>query len=137
MRNTDKIDSFGIPFSNDQKLFKNLALFDFESISVQEDKFCDTDTTAWIGKHVLPSVSISLNFTEPVFLCNSNHRNLVESFVDAFDGLATQSKAQMNLNFLEIENNIKCKLNQIFSTFIQRYCGKETVVYLEDGCIEE
>ena len=30
----DKLDSFGIKYTNQQKLFKNLAIFDFESICV-------------------------------------------------------------------------------------------------------
>ena len=41
----DKLDSFNIPYCEDQKLFKNMAIFDFGSIRVQEDKFRDTETT--------------------------------------------------------------------------------------------
>ena len=41
----DKLDSFGIEYTNEQTLFKNLATFDFESICVQEESFEDTDTT--------------------------------------------------------------------------------------------
>ena len=54
MRETlfDKLDSFNISYSDNQKLFKNIAESDFESICVQEDKFRDTDTTIWIGKQV-------------------------------------------------------------------------------------
>ena len=48
----DKLESFNIPYSNDQKLFRNMAFLDFESISVQEDKLYDNDTTYWIGKHI-------------------------------------------------------------------------------------
>ena len=47
----DKLDFSVIPHTEDQKSFKNLATFDFQSISVQEDKICNTDTTTWIGKH--------------------------------------------------------------------------------------
>ena len=32
----DKLDSFGIEYTIEQTLFKNLAIFDFESICVQE-----------------------------------------------------------------------------------------------------
>ena len=33
----EKLDAFSIPYRNEQKLFKNLAIFDFESICVKED----------------------------------------------------------------------------------------------------
>ena len=89
----DKHDSFGIQYTDDQKLFTNLAVFNFESICIPEEKFKNTETSSWIGKHVPISVSISSNLiAEPFFLCNSNQRDLVESFIDAVDGLATQSK---------------------------------------------
>ena len=92
----DKLDSFDIQYTDDQKLFTNLAAFDFESICIPEEKFTNTKTTSWIGKHVPISVSISSNLiTMPIFLCNSNPRDLVESFIDAVEGLATPSKAQM------------------------------------------
>ena len=57
----DKLDSFSIQYTDDQKLFNNLAVFDFESICIPEEKFKNTKTTTWIGKHVPISVSISSN----------------------------------------------------------------------------
>ena len=78
----DKLNSFGINYTSEQKLFKNLAFFDFESICVQEDPFRDTITTTWIRKHVPISVSISSNLVEePIFLCNSDPHHLVASFI--------------------------------------------------------
>ena len=47
-----KLDSFGIQYTDDQKLFANLAVFDFESICIPEEKFKNTETTNWIGKHI-------------------------------------------------------------------------------------
>ena len=41
----DELDSFGIEYTYEQTLFKNLAIFDFESICVQEESFKDTETT--------------------------------------------------------------------------------------------
>ena len=77
----DKLDSFGINYTSEQKLFKNLAIFDFESICVREETFRDTITTTWIGKHVPISVSISSNLVEePIVLCNSDPHHLVVSF---------------------------------------------------------
>ena len=96
---------------NEQKLFKNLAIFDFESICDKEDSYKQTETTTWIGKHVPISVSISSNLIpEPIFLCNANPHHLISSFLTALEGLATQSTAQMKLNFLEVETAIKIKL---------------------------
>ena len=71
-----------------------MAKIDLESFFVQEDKFCYTDTKTWTGKRIPISVSISSNLIEqPIFSCDSNPGALVESFVDALDELATQSKA--------------------------------------------
>ena len=63
----DKLDSFGIKSTSEQKLFKNLATFDFESICVQKETSTDTNTTTWIGKHVSISVSISSNLGKNQF----------------------------------------------------------------------
>ena len=63
-----KLDSFTIPYSDDQKLFKNIKIFNFESIYLLEDKFRYPDTTTWIAKHVPISVSVSSNLIEqPIF----------------------------------------------------------------------
>ena len=107
----EKLDSFNIPYREDQKLFKKMAVFGFESICVKEETYKETKTTNWIGKHAAISVSISSNLnTEPVFLCNSDPRHLVSSFISALEGLATQSKAQLKLKFIEVETAIKIKL---------------------------
>ena len=62
-----KLDSFGIKYRSQQKLFKNLAIFDFELICVQEESFKDTRTRTWRGKHVPILASISSNFVEEPF----------------------------------------------------------------------
>ena len=65
----DKLDFFGIKYTSQQKLFRNLAIFDFEPICVQEKFFKDTKTTTWIGKYVPIPVSFSSNLVEePIFL---------------------------------------------------------------------
>ena len=134
----DKKDCFIIPYSHDQKLFKNMATFDFESICVQEDKFRDTATTNWIDKHFSIFVSISSNLIEqPVFFCIFNPGALVESFVGTLGGLPTESKTQMNLKFSEIETSVKSKLNQILSDLNQRLCCKKPVLEFEDDCIKK
>ena len=81
-----------------KKLFKKLAIFDFESICVQEKAFRDTNTTTWIGKHVPISVSISSNLVEePIFLCNSDPHHLIASFIKTLANLASQSRAKKKL----------------------------------------
>ena len=104
----DKVDSFGINYTNEQKLFRTLAIFDFESLRVQEETFRETIITTWIGKHVPISVSISSNLVEePIFFCNSDPHHLVASFIGALESLASQSKAKMKNFFLDFETTIK------------------------------
>ena len=133
----DKLDSFGIEYTNEQTLFKNLAIFDFEPICVQEESFKDTDTTKWIGKHIPISVSISSNLVkEPIFLCNSNPHHLVTSFTGHLENLALQSKAIMENLFFDIGTTINIKLDSILEKLTQRHnrreqadlddCGNET-----------
>ena len=135
----DKLDSFNVPYSDDQKLFQSVANFvDFESIRAQGDKFRDIETKIWISRHVPISVSISSNLIEqPIFSFSSNPGILVELFLDALDGLATQSKAQMKLKLLEIETSVKSTLKEFFSALIPCRCRKEPVLEFEDECIEK
>ena len=123
------MDSFNIPYKEDQKLFKNMAVFDFEYICVKEETYKETETTKWIGKHVPISVSISSNLIpESIFLCNSDPRHLVSSFDSALEALETQSKAQMNLRFIEVETAVKNKLSNILEKLKQRDSQPERVI---------
>ena len=89
-----------------------------------------------IGKHVPISVSISSNLiAKPIFLYNSNPRDLVESFIDAVEGLATQSKAQTKLKFLEIETAIESKLTRTLESPDERR-RNQRVFDFEDHCFE-
>ena len=64
----EKLDSFKIPNREDEKLFKNLPVFDFDFICVTEETYKEIETTKWIEKHVPISVSISSNLIpEPIF----------------------------------------------------------------------
>ena len=122
----DKLDSFGIEYTNEQTLFKNLAIFDFESICVQEESFKDTDTTKWIGKYIPISVSISSNLVkEPIFLCNSDPHHLVAAFIGALENLALQIKAIMKNLFFDIEITINIKLGSILEKLTQRHNRRE------------
>ena len=122
----DKLDSFGINYTSEQKLFKILAIFAFQSLCVQEETFRDTITTTWIGKHVPISVSISSNLVEePIFLCNSDTHHLVASFIGVLGNLASQSEAKMKKLFLDIETTIKIKLAILSEKLTKRHNRRE------------
>ena len=122
----DKLDSFGIKYTSEHKLFKNLAIFDIESICVQEETFRGTFTTTWIGKHVPISISIPSNLVEePIFLCNSDSHHHVASFIGVLKNLASQSKAKWKNMFLDIETTIKIKLGSILEKLTQRHNRRE------------
>ena len=127
-------------YTSQQTFFKNLALFDFESICVQEETFKDTETTTWIGKQVLISVSISSNLVEePIFLYNSVPYQLVSWFIATLESLALQSKAQMQLFFLDIETTIEIKLGSILEKLTQRHNRREHARFdkSQDDCGNE
>ena len=134
----EKLDAFSIPYRNEQKLFKNLAIIDFESICVKQESYTQTETTTWIGKHGPISVSISSNLIpEPIFLCNANPYHLISSFITALEGLATQKKAQMKLNFIEVETAIKIKTCAKMKQLNQRRNQAERVSNFADDCMVE
>ena len=62
---------------------------------------------------------------------------MVGSFVGLLDVLPTQSKYQTNLNFLQIETNVKSKLNILLFTHNQSRCRKEPVLECKLECVEE
>ena len=128
-----KLDSFDIQYTDDQKLFKNLAVFDFESICIPDEQFKNTKTTTRIGKHVPISVSISSNLiAKPIFLSNSNPSDLVESFIDTVECLAIKSKTQMKLKFLEVETAIKSKLTGTLESLSERRYHNQRVFEFKD-----
>ena len=62
---------------------------------------------------------------------------MVESFIDAVDGLATQSKAQMKLKFLEIQTAIKSKLTRTLESLNERRYCNQRVFEFADHCFED
>ena len=114
----DKLDGFGISYNDDQKLFINLAIFDFESICVPTEELKDTNTTTWIGKHEPISVSSSYNLIEkPVFLCDKDPKNLIVSFVEALEELANKSETEMQTKFASIQEIINSRVKAVFEKF--------------------
>ena len=136
----DKLDSFSFKYTSEQKLFKNLAISDFESVCVQVETFRDTNTTTWIGKRVLISVSISSNFVEePIFLCNSDPHHLVASFIGALQNLASRSKAKMKNLLLDIKTTIMIKLGSILEKLTESHNRQESAMFhmSQDDCDNE
>ena len=136
----DKLHSFGIKYTSEQKLFRDLAILDFESIFVQEETFRDTDTTTWIGKQVPISVYTSSNpVYEPIFICNSDPHHLVAFCIGAPENLASQSKAKMKNLFLDIKSTRKIKLGSIFEKLTQRLSRRESARFdmSQDDCDKE
>ena len=70
-------------------------------------------------------------------LYNSNPGDLVESFIDAVEGLAAQSKAQMKLKFLGVETAIKSKLTITLESLKERRCRNQRVFEFENHCFED
>ena len=133
----DKLDSFDIQYTDDQKLSISIAVFDIESICISEEKFKNPKSTTWIGKHVPVSVSTSSNLiTTPTFLCNSSPRDLVELFIDVVEGLATQNKAQMKLKLLELQTAIQSKLTRTLGSLNEHRGRNQRVFEFEDHCFE-
>ena len=53
-------------------------------------------------------------------------------FISALQGLATQSKAQMKLRFIEIETAIKIKLSSVLEQLNHRHSQRERVLDFDD-----
>ena len=89
---SEKLDGFNISYTEDQKLFRNVAVFDFESIGVPAEEMKATEPTTWIGRHVPISVSISSNLQDaPIFLCEKDPEFLINAFVSSLELLAEKS----------------------------------------------
>ena len=112
----EKLDNFSIAYPEDDTLFKNLAVFDFEAICVHSVDASNTATTSWIGTHVPVSVSISPNLlNEPIFICDEDPNRLIISFVAQLETLAAKNKVDVRSMFLEVEAEVKTRLSDISS----------------------
>ena len=109
-----KLDSFGMSLTDNQKLHNSMTVFVFESVSVEGKSFRDTETSTWIWEPIPFSASNSSNLIRrPIFLRNSNVLSLVTSFLDAMKKLSTQSKPQVEMNFLQVETTVESKVEQV------------------------
>ena len=91
-----------------------------------------------IGKHVPLSVSISSNLIpESIFLCNANPHQLILYVYTAVERLATQSKTQKKLKFVEVETVIKINLCAILEQLNQGRNQAERVSKFVGDCMVE
>ena len=85
----EKLDGFNIEYKIEQILFKNVAIFDFESICVPSEELKPTETITWIGKHEPISASILSNLLDkPILLCDKDSQSLIIAFVAKLELLA-------------------------------------------------
>ena len=117
----ENLEGFSLPISEDNKLFNNLAIFDFESICVRTEELKETQTTTWIGKHVPISVSISSNLIdEPIFLYKKDPQTSIIYFVGKLELLAEKSRLEMRTKFQDIEVAVNERMKKIFDQLNER-----------------
>ena len=135
----ENLDGFNIPYTENQKLFSNVVVFDFESICVPTEELKATKTTTWIGKHVPISILISSNLQDaPIFLCEKDPELLIIAFVSSLELLAEKSKLQMRTKFQEIENIVNDRVEKIFDKLNARTLSKRLEIFVyEDECVED
>ena len=127
-----KKDSCGIEYTIVQNFFENLAIFDFESICVQEGRFKHSDTTKWIGKLISILVSVSSNLVNgPIFSLQLWSSSSCYFFHWSSWEWALQSKAIMKTLFFDMETTIKLKLGSVLEKLTQR-CNRREQGNLDD-----
>ena len=110
----EKLEGFNFPVSEDNKLFNNLEIIDFESICVPTEELKETQITTCIGKHVPISVSISSNLiNEPIVCYNKNPQNLILDFVSKLELLAEKSKLEKRTKFQDFEVAVNERMKKI------------------------
>ena len=92
----DELDDINIHVDENRRLFKNLAVFDFEAIAVPlKSDSSNQENTTWIARHVPISVAISSNlYQEPIFLCSSDPKELIRQFVTDLQKFSEKSATQ-------------------------------------------
>ena len=117
----DKLDSFAIKYTNEQRLSKKKSSIGFRSFCFQEETFEDTNGATWIRKYVPISVSISSkNHNEPFLTCKSDRDHLVASFIRRLENSASQSRQKTKHLLLDIETSIKIDVDSIMEKLTQR-----------------
>ena len=113
----DKLTELDISFDESLRLYSNLVVFDFESITVHDETLSDSYSVSWVGKHVPISVSMTSNLlSDAIFLCDPDPMRLTRSFLDKLLELSQQSSIQMRSMFESVFNDLDEKLNLITET---------------------
>ena len=135
----EKLEGLNLPVSEDNNLFKNLAIFHFESICVRTEELKETQTTTWIGKHVPILVSISSNLIdEPILLYNKDPQNLIIDFVSKLELLAEKSKLEMRTRLQDIDVAVNERMKKIFDQLNERSKNYSSNKFeYKDECIED
>ena len=112
----ERLEDVNINVPQELRLFCNLIVFDFESITVPDNTLRNTELTSWIGKHVPISVSISSNMlSETIFICNEDPLQLIRDFVSSLTNIAEKSSLLMK----EKLNNFVLQLEEKYWTVRQ------------------
>ena len=92
----ERLEDVNIYVPQELRLFCNLIVFEFESITVPDNTLRNKELTSWIGKHVPISVSISSNLlSETIFICNEDPLELIRDFVSSLTNIAEKSSLLM------------------------------------------
>ena len=110
----NKLDRFGISYNADQKTFKSLAIFDFESISVPAEELKDTNITNFLFRFVSfsptilsPSRSVTCNSMISYVFLEKLHLSIHSSKLRR----PARLKGSSHMNGLILQTN----LTQLFS----------------------
>ena len=108
--------------------FKNLVVFDFESITVDDPSLNHTDSTTFIGKHVLINSSIHSNISEPFFVRDINPRSLVTKVLQELLALSKRNSMKLRQLFDPRFQLFQQKINELNGNLPQKVDDEE-----EDG----
>ena len=73
----EKLDPFALLYTDEEKLKRFMAVFNFASNFVEDEDPKDTVTTTWIGKQIWTVSMISNRVEDLLVLCEFNPRDLV------------------------------------------------------------
>ena len=103
----------------------------------EEEEITGTETTRGIEKHIPTAVSISSNLRpDTVVLSSSNPRELLLSFADALENLATEAKTQKRAQLFEAANSINSKLSRLLETLNGHQSNQEAIFPLRMSVAE-
>ena len=92
----DRLEEINIIVPDELRLFPNLIVYDFGSITVHDSTIKNTELTSWIGKHVPISVSLCSNFNpDTLFICNEDPNQLIRDFAQNLVALSEKSASIM------------------------------------------